>query len=224
MVDFALDVRNATLLNSNNKVIFDSLTFSVPSSTSSIIYSKRTRSLSSLLNCIYGSKDLSSGLIKVSANISWPIAAIPSLPLSLSPKELSRFLLGVYDFQGDHSCSIEIVQNYSRLSSTEWQEPTKLLPSFLQKNFLLAMSLVIPFDLYLVDPYLLNYIFKDSFLREHWSPILDEFFSVNFFLALSCNFWDLSCFCNNYIVIDPVSIPDNITPNDIIAETTDTLD
>lgn len=211
MLDFALNVKNATLFNSNNKLIFDKLSICVPRDTSSIIYSKKTRPLSSLLNCMYGSKDLSSGVINVAANISWPIAAIPYLPLSLSPQELSRFLLGVYDFQGDHSRSIDIVQNQSRLSSSEWQDPTKLLPVLSRKNFLLALSLVIPFDLYLIDPYYLNYIFKDQFLREHWSPILDDFFSVNFFLSLSCDFWDLSCFCTNYIIIDPIIVPEHVS-------------
>lgn len=103
---------------------------------------------STLVRLISGAELPTSGLIRRSMSVSWPLAFGGAFQGSLTGYDNLRFICRIYDVDADEK--VEFVEEFSELG-IYLREPVKNYSSGMRARLAFAISMVIEFDCFLID-------------------------------------------------------------------------
>ncbi len=103
---------------------------------------------STLIRILGGVEQPTSGIVKRSMNISWPLAFTGAFQGSLTGADNVRFVCRIYDV--DYEDAMEVVDSFAELGKYLY-EPVKVYSSGMRARLAFAISLAIDFDCYLID-------------------------------------------------------------------------
>lgn len=112
------------------------------------ILGKNGAGKSTLIRILSGAEEPSSGNIKRTMNISWPLAFSGSFQGSLTGADNVRFVCRVYNT--DYKKAMELVESFAELGKYLY-EPVKVYSSGMRARLAFAISLAVDFDCYLID-------------------------------------------------------------------------
>lgn len=103
---------------------------------------------STLIRLISGAELPTSGLIRRTMSVSWPLAFGGAFQGSLTGYDNLRFICRIYDVDADEK--VEFVEDFSELG-IYLREPVKTYSSGMRARLAFAISMVIEFDCFLID-------------------------------------------------------------------------
>lgn len=103
---------------------------------------------STLIRILGGVEQPTSGIVRRSMNISWPLAFTGAFQGSLTGADNVRFVCRIYDV--DYKQAMEVVDSFAELGKYLY-EPVKVYSSGMRARLAFAISLAIDFDCYLID-------------------------------------------------------------------------
>lgn len=169
-----VSLKGAAVTGANHQILFENLDLRIRKGQCWVIFAKQRLAGVALLHCIAGSKLLERGKIEVSGNISWPLGDIKALSKKLSAEENSYYLTGIYGQPGQRIQELECIREMALMNTNEWLVPISQLPIIKKKEFMLALSLVFDFDLYVVNPLILKPLLRSGSNSTHWQSLILE--------------------------------------------------
>lgn len=103
---------------------------------------------STLIRLISGAELPTSGFVRRSMSVSWPLAFGGAFQGSLTGYDNLRFICRIYDVDADEK--VEFVEDFSELG-IYLREPVKNYSSGMRARLAFAISMVIEFDCFLID-------------------------------------------------------------------------
>lgn len=103
---------------------------------------------STLIRLISGAELPSSGIVRRTMSVSWPLAFGGAFQGSLTGYDNLRFICRIYDVDADEK--VEFVEQFSELG-IYLREPVKNYSSGMRARLAFAISMVIEFDCFLID-------------------------------------------------------------------------
>lgn len=112
------------------------------------ILGKNGAGKSTLIRILSGAEEPSSGTVRRTMNISWPLAFSGSFQGSLTGADNVRFVCRIYNT--DYKRAMELVESFAELGKYLY-EPVKVYSSGMRARLAFAISLAVDFDCYLID-------------------------------------------------------------------------
>ncbi len=136
------------VLNGKKKVVADNITATFPTGVSVGLLGRNGAGKSSLLRMIAGTMDPTSGTIRSTGTISWPVGFGGSFHPDLTGLQNTRFVARIYGVDSDDL--IEAVMAFAELGQ-HFKLPVRSYSSGMRSRLAFGISMGISFDTYLVD-------------------------------------------------------------------------
>ncbi|MEL6586275.1 MAG: ABC transporter ATP-binding protein [Pseudomonadota bacterium] len=146
-----IEFRNLTKvfrLNGRSKVIADNLNLVLPSGSSVALLGPNGAGKSSLLKIIAGTLDPTSGEVRSTGTISWPVGFAGSFHGDLTGAQNARFLARIYGVDTDEL--VAFAEDFASIG-THFHLPFRTYSSGMRSRLAFGVSMAIKFDTYLVD-------------------------------------------------------------------------
>jgi len=142
------NLRKVFHLNGLRKVVIDDLNLTVPDQVSVALLGRNGAGKSTLLQILAGTMDPTSGYVRSTGTISWPVGFAGSFHPDLSGAQNTRFIARVYGVDTD--ALLAFVADFAQLGAS-FQMPFRSYSSGMKSRLSFGISMGIPFDTYLVD-------------------------------------------------------------------------
>lgn len=146
-----IELKNLTkyyLLRGQKTLVADNITTTFPSGKSVALLGRNGAGKSSLLKMIAGTMHPSSGEIKITGSMSWPVGFAGSFHRDLTGAQNTIFIGRVYGVDTAELC--DYVQDFSELGQ-HFHMPVSSYSSGMKSRLAFGISMGIKFDTYLVD-------------------------------------------------------------------------
>lgn len=130
------------------RTVLDDISFSLQKGEKVGILGRNGAGKSTLIRLISGVEPPTSGEIKRTMSISWPLAFSGAFQGSLTGMDNLRFICRIYDVDVDYVR--DFTESFSELGSY-LHEPVKRYSSGMKARLAFALSLAVEFDCYLID-------------------------------------------------------------------------
>lgn len=130
------------------KTVLDDVSFSMEKGDKIGILGRNGAGKSTLIRLMSGVEQPTSGEIRRSMTISWPLAFSGAFQGSLTGMDNLRFISRIYDVDIDYVR--DFTESFSELGSYLY-EPVKRYSSGMKARLAFALSLAVEFDCYLID-------------------------------------------------------------------------
>lgn len=150
-VDGMITVRNLYKhypANFGRKDVLNGISFDLCSGQRLGILGSNGAGKSTLLRLLSGAEKPSSGQIKSSLTISWPLAFTGAFHLDLTGADNVRFITAIYD--QDATDNLTFVNDFAELG-LYINEPVRTYSSGMRARLAFAISMIIEFDCFLID-------------------------------------------------------------------------
>lgn len=147
MIEF-FNVSKSYKLNKGRKMILDNVTHTFHQGVNVGILGVNGAGKSTTMRIISGSEAPSSGKIKRSSRISWPLGFASGFNSSLTGEENLRFISRIYN--QDINAVRKFVIDFSELDDFMY-EPIRNYSSGMKARLAFALSMAINFEFYLID-------------------------------------------------------------------------
>ncbi|MCH2094009.1 MAG: ABC transporter ATP-binding protein [Rhodobacteraceae bacterium] len=134
--------------NGQSKVIADDISVVFPAKRAVGLLGRNGAGKSSLLRMIAGTLDPTSGTIRNTGSMSWPVGFAGSFHPELTGLQNIRFIGRVYGVDTDEL--VEFVEDFAELGK-HFDLPTRTYSSGMRSRLAFGLSMGIRFDTYLVD-------------------------------------------------------------------------
>lgn len=135
-------------IGGKRKIVADKISATFPSNQSVALLGRNGAGKSSLLRMISGTMDPTSGEIRSSGTISWPVGYAGSFHPDLTGAQNTRFVARVYGVDTD--ALVEYVSDFAELGQ-HFNLPLRSYSSGMRARLAFGVSMGIKFDTYLVD-------------------------------------------------------------------------
>lgn len=135
-------------LDGRSKVVADNITATFPTGRSVALLGRNGAGKSTLLQMIAGTMDPTSGRIRSTGTISWPVGFAGSFHPELTGAQNARFVGRIYGVDTDEL--IDFVEEFSGLGS-HFRLPFRTYSAGMRSRLAFGVSMGIHFDTYLVD-------------------------------------------------------------------------
>jgi capsular polysaccharide transport system ATP-binding protein len=147
MIEFR-NLRKVFVLNGRRKVVIDNLNIALPTNSSVALLGRNGAGKSTLLQLISGAMDPTSGEIRSSGSISWPVGFAGSFHPDLTGFQNTKFIARVYGVDTEELAAF--VEEFAELGQ-HYYLPFRSYSSGMRSRLSFGVSMGIPFDTYLVD-------------------------------------------------------------------------
>lgn len=147
MIEFR-NLRKVFVLNGRRRVVIDNLNIALPTNSSVALLGRNGAGKSTLLQLISGAMDPTSGEIRSSGSISWPVGFAGSFHPDLTGFQNTKFIARVYGVDTEELCAF--VEEFAELGQ-HYYLPFRSYSSGMRSRLSFGVSMGIPFDTYLVD-------------------------------------------------------------------------
>ncbi|WP_127561862.1 ABC transporter ATP-binding protein [Nioella ostreopsis] len=147
MIEFR-NLRKVFVLNGRRRVVIDNLNISLPTNSSVALLGRNGAGKSTLLQLISGAMDPTSGEIRSSGSISWPVGFAGSFHPDLTGFQNTKFIARVYGVDTEELAAF--VEEFAELGQ-HYYLPFRSYSSGMRSRLSFGVSMGIPFDTYLVD-------------------------------------------------------------------------
>ncbi len=142
------NLRKEFHLNGLRKVVIDNLNLTFPDRVSVALLGRNGAGKSTLLQILAGTMDPTSGYIRSTGTISWPVGFAGSFHPDLTGAQNTRFVARVYGVDTD--ALLDFVADFAQLGRS-LHMPFRSYSSGMKSRLSFGVSMGIPFDTYLVD-------------------------------------------------------------------------
>lgn len=142
------NLRKEFVLNGLRKVVIEDLNLTVPDKVSVALLGRNGAGKSTLLQILAGTMDPTSGHIRSTGSISWPVGFAGSFHPDLTGAQNTKFIARVYGVDTDALTTF--VENFAKLGAS-FHMPFRSYSSGMRSRLSFGVSMGIPFDTYLVD-------------------------------------------------------------------------
>jgi capsular polysaccharide transport system ATP-binding protein len=136
------------LTRHGNVTVLDDISLTIQHGEKIGILGKNGAGKSTFVRLISGAEQPSSGRIKRTMSVSWPLAFGGAFQGSLTGLDNLRFICRIYDTKAEDK--IDFVQDFSELGRY-LREPVKTYSSGMRARLAFAISMVVEFDCFLID-------------------------------------------------------------------------
>ncbi len=136
------------VLAGQRKTVADNITAVFPTGKSVALLGRNGAGKSSLLRMIAGTLEPTSGKVRSTGSISWPIGFAGSFHKDLTGAQNTRFIARIYGVDTDEL--IDFVEDFAGLGKHFWL-PFRTYSSGMKARLAFGTSMGIAFDTYLVD-------------------------------------------------------------------------
>lgn len=146
-----IEFRNLTKvfrLNGRSKVVADDISMTFPTGTAVGLLGPNGTGKSTLLKIIAGTLNPTSGEIRSTGTISWPVGFAGSFHGDLSGAQNARFLARIYGVDTDEL--VAFVEEFAGIG-THFHLPFRTYSSGMRSRLAFGISMAIDFDIYLID-------------------------------------------------------------------------
>lgn len=146
-----IELRNVTktfVLDGETKVVADRISARFPTGASVALLGRNGAGKSTLLRMIAGTDVPTSGQIRSTGTISWPVGFAGSFHPDLTGAQNTRFVARVYGIDTD--ALVDFVQDFAELG-VHFHLPFSTYSSGMRSRLAFGVSMGVPFDTYLVD-------------------------------------------------------------------------
>lgn len=147
MISFQ-NVTKRFYLDGKVKTVIDGLTLTVPTGASLALLGHNGAGKSTLMQMIAGNTLPTSGTIKTTGTVSWPVGYAGSFHPDLTGQQNTRFIARVYGVDTDELCAF--VEEFAGLGM-HFRLPLRSYSSGMRARLAFGVSMGIDFDTYLVD-------------------------------------------------------------------------
>jgi capsular polysaccharide transport system ATP-binding protein len=147
MIEFR-NLRKVFVLNGRRKVVIDNLNIALPTNSSVALLGRNGAGKSTLLQLISGAMDPTSGEIRSSGSISWPVGFAGSFHPDLTGFQNTKFIARVYGVDTEELAAF--VEEFAELGQ-HYYLPFRSYSSGMRSRLSFGVSMGLPFDTYLVD-------------------------------------------------------------------------
>lgn len=147
MIEFR-NLRKEFVLNGRRRVVIDNLNIALPTNSSVALLGRNGAGKSTLLQLISGAMDPTSGEIRSSGSISWPVGFAGSFHPDLTGFQNTKFIARVYGVDTEELAAF--VEEFAELGQ-HYYLPFRSYSSGMRSRLSFGVSMGIPFDTYLVD-------------------------------------------------------------------------
>lgn len=141
-------VSKAFIYKGQKQIVARDVTFEIPAKSSIALIGRNGAGKSSFLKLLAGVSRPDVGHIRRSGSVSWPVGFQGSFHGDLTGAENARFVARLYD--QDINTVLAFVLDFSELAEHLYT-PVRHYSSGMRARLAFAISMAIPFDLYLVD-------------------------------------------------------------------------
>lgn len=168
MIEF-FDLTKYYHLKGATTLVADHITATFPSNKTVALLGRNGAGKSSLLRMIAGTMLPSSGDIKITGTMSWPVGFAGSFHGDLSGAQNTNFIARVYGVDTNELCAY--VQDFAELGQ-HFYLPVRSYSSGMKSRLAFGISMGIQFDTYLVDE--VTSVGDAAFRRKSQSVFLDR--------------------------------------------------
>lgn len=136
------------VLDGRRKVIADGINFTFPTGASVALLGRNGAGKSCLLRMIAGTMDPTSGEIRSTGTVSWPVGFAGSFHADLTGAQNARFIARIYGVDTDSL--LKFVEDFAGLG-VHFHLPFRTYSSGMRSRLAFGVSMAIDFDTYLVD-------------------------------------------------------------------------
>ena len=156
------------LLNGKQKLVLDDISHTFHEGTSVGILGLNGAGKSTLMRIICGTEPPTSGTVRRTSRVSWPIGFSGGLHKSLTGRENMRFTCRIYGV--DAKKVTDFVEDFSELGSY-MDMPIRTYSSGMKARLAFGLSMALDFDFYLIDE---GYSVGDATFRNKSEQIFKE--------------------------------------------------
>ncbi|WP_447762563.1 ABC transporter ATP-binding protein [Sphingopyxis panaciterrae] len=142
------DVSKTYATRSGRHKVLDNVNFTIEKGQSVGICGHNGAGKSTLLRLMAGAEQPSSGAIRRSMSVSWPLGLASSFQSSLSGADNTRFIARVYGKAVDET--LDFVEDFAELGEY-LRMPLRTYSAGMAARLAFAVSLAVSFDCYLID-------------------------------------------------------------------------
>lgn len=178
------------------KTVLDDINFSMEKGDKIGILGRNGAGKSTLIRLMSGVEQPTSGEIRRSMSISWPLAFSGAFQGSLTGMDNLRFVSRIYDVDIDYVR--DFTESFSELGNYLY-EPVKRYSSGMKARLAFALSLAVEFDCYLIDEVI---AVGDSRFSEKCRYELFEKRKDRSIILVSHSHSAMKQYCDNAMVLD----------------------
>ncbi len=156
------------LVNGRQKIVLDDISYTFHEGTSVGILGLNGAGKSTLMRIICGTEHPTSGTVRRTSRVSWPIGFSGGLHASLTGRENMRFTCRIYG--ADIKKVTDFVEDFSELG-IYMDMPIRTYSSGMKSRLTFGLSMAIGFDFYLIDE---GYATGDATFRSKSERIFQE--------------------------------------------------
>ena len=156
------------LVNGGEKVVLNDISHTFHEGTSVGILGLNGAGKSTLMRIICGTEPPTSGMVRRTSRVSWPIGFAGGLHKSLTGRENMRFTCRIYG--ADLKAVTDFVEDFSELGPY-MDMPIRTYSSGMRARLAFGLSMAIGFDFYLIDE---GYAVGDASFRSKSERIFQE--------------------------------------------------
>ncbi|MEM9434171.1 MAG: ABC transporter ATP-binding protein [Pseudomonadota bacterium] len=142
------DVKKTFFVKGQYIDVIKGITAVIPSKTSIGLLGRNGAGKSTLMNIIAGTMEPTSGAVRSTGTISWPVGFAGSFHPELTGSQNTRFVARVYGVDTDEL--VEFARDFSQLGD-KFDQPFRTYSSGMRSRLAFGVSMGIDFDTYLVD-------------------------------------------------------------------------
>lgn len=163
------------------------------------VFSDDNRINANLLKCISGLQSPEIGTVKIWGHVSWPMGQVAGISDKLSCEANSRFFASVYG-QGEEE-ELHLMRQLCDFDGKHWNHPFSELSADAKQQFKLALSLVLDFDLYVMDPATLLGLHRRGAWTDHWQGLLQRRLKERAIITLGHDKFGVSDQCKKGLIL-----------------------